>query len=78
MYASLKGVPSHNVKEVVNDLIEAVGLHNYVDCVAGSYSGGNKRKLALAVALVSANFSTPCGLDLVSGKKRVNSPSNNL
>jgi hypothetical protein len=28
--------------------------------VAGSYSGGNKRKLALAVALVSANFSTPC------------------
>ena len=74
MYASLKGVPSQNVKEVVNDLVEAVGLHNYVDCVAGSYSGGNKRKLALAIALVSANFSSPCWLDLVSGKKKLTHP----
>lgn len=53
MYASLKGVPSHNVAEVVSDLVEAVGLENYVDRVAGSYSGGNKRKLALSIALVS-------------------------
>jgi ABC-type lipoprotein export system ATPase subunit len=52
MYASLKGVPRRHVHEVVNSLVQAVGLQNYVDRVAGSYSGGNKRKLALAIALV--------------------------
>ncbi|KAG0616755.1 hypothetical protein M758_5G140000 [Ceratodon purpureus] len=52
LYASLKGVPSHNIAEVVTDLVEAVGLENYVDKVAGSYSGGNKRKLALSIALI--------------------------
>ncbi|CAM6001577.1 unnamed protein product [Sphagnum balticum] len=52
MYASLKGVPRIHVQEVVNSLVQAVGLQNYVDRVAGSYSGGNKRKLALAIALV--------------------------
>ena len=54
MYAGLKGVPSHNVAEVVTDLIDAVGLEKYADKVAGSYSGGNKRKLSLSIALVSS------------------------
>jgi ABC-type multidrug transport system ATPase subunit len=53
MYANLKGVPKEDVKEAVNILVEAVGLQKYVDRVAGAYSGGNKRKLALAIALVS-------------------------
>lgn len=52
MYANLKGVPKHNVKQVVNTLVQAVGLQKYVDRVSGAYSGGNKRKLALAIALV--------------------------
>ena len=54
MYAILKGVPKEDVTEVVNSLVQAVGLHKHVDRVAGSYSGGTKRKLALAIALVSA------------------------
>lgn len=54
MYASLKGVPEESVGEVVSELVEAVGLESHVDRVVGSYSGGNKRKLALAIALVSA------------------------
>ncbi len=58
MYASLKGVPRIHVREVVNSLVQAVGLQNYVDRVAGSYSGGNKRKLALAIALVGCMLLT--------------------
>jgi ABC-type molybdate transport system ATPase subunit len=59
MYASLKGVPSHNVAEVVNELIQAVGLEKHADRVAGSYSGGNKRKLSLSIALVSSTLLIP-------------------
>ena len=53
MYANLKGVPKEDVKEAVNILVEVVGLQKYVDRVAGAYSGGNKHKLVLAIALVS-------------------------
>jgi ABC-type multidrug transport system ATPase subunit len=56
MYAILKGVPKGDVTEAVNTLVQAVGLQKYVDRVAGAYSGGNKRKLALAIALVSPKF----------------------
>lgn len=56
MYASLKGVPSQSVRKVVTDLVQAVGLEKYVDQLAGSYSGGNKRKLALCIAMVSHCF----------------------
>ena len=59
MYASLKGVPSHNIAEVVNELIQAVGLEKHADRVAGSYSGGNKRKLSLSIALVSSMLLIP-------------------
>lgn len=52
MYASLKGVPSQSVRKVVTDLVQAVGLEKYVDQLAGSYSGGNKRKLALCIAMI--------------------------
>ena len=57
LYANLKGVPSENIAEVVADLVEDVGLETNVDKVVGSYSGGDKRKLALSIALVSQLFS---------------------
>ncbi|KAL2633831.1 hypothetical protein R1flu_005310 [Riccia fluitans] len=52
MYARLKGVPEREVKSTVNEILEAAGLQKHADKVAGIYSGGNKRKLALAIALV--------------------------
>lgn len=52
MYAILKGVPEKAVNAAVDEMLEAVGLQKYADTVAGSYSGGNKRKLSLAIALV--------------------------
>jgi ABC-type multidrug transport system ATPase subunit len=52
MYASLKGVPADKVEDVVNDLVQAMGLKENADQITQSYSGGNKRKLALAIAMV--------------------------
>ncbi|KAH8952939.1 hypothetical protein BDL97_09G111100 [Sphagnum fallax] len=52
MYASLKGVPADNVEDVVYDLLQATGLQENADQITQSYSGGNKRKLALAIAMV--------------------------
>ena len=40
----------HN--DEINKWIEFVGLDEYADCKCGAYSGGNKRKLNVAQALV--------------------------
>jgi len=37
---------------IVSDLIDQLGLSNYADKPCGTYSGGNKRKLSLAIALI--------------------------
>jgi ABC-type multidrug transport system ATPase subunit len=50
MYARIRGVP--NVEQVVNELIEHLSLEKYADNVSQSYSGGNKRKLSLGLALI--------------------------
>lgn len=42
----------NRLKTIVNRLIEQLGLSNYADKPCGTYSGGNKRKLSLAVALI--------------------------
>lgn len=36
----------------VESLIQRLGLAEYADVPAGGYSGGNKRKLSVAIALV--------------------------
>uniref|UniRef100_A0A674N795 ATP-binding cassette, sub-family A (ABC1), member 1A n=1 Tax=Takifugu rubripes TaxID=31033 RepID=A0A674N795_TAKRU len=50
-YAILRGVPEKEVCEV-NWGIRKLGLMKYVDKAAGSYSGGNMRKLSTAIALI--------------------------
>lgn len=52
MFALLKGVPRDSVDRLVEHYLQVVGLTRFSDRVAGSYSGGNKRKLSLAIALV--------------------------
>lgn len=49
-YAQVRGVDdvAHNVREV----IRAVGLDEYAGRIASKLSGGNKRKLSLAIALM--------------------------
>lgn len=49
-YARVRGVSDceHNVRAV----IQAVGLQNFTTRMAAKLSGGNKRKLSLAIALM--------------------------
>ena len=51
-YARLKGVREKDVKAVVDAQIRKLDLTAYCDKVAGSYSGGNKRKLSVGCALI--------------------------
>jgi ABC-type multidrug transport system ATPase subunit len=52
MYAKIKGIPDGLVEEVAQRLVELVGLTKFAERQAGTYSGGNKRKLSLAIALI--------------------------
>jgi len=54
MFARLKSVDEAAIPSLVQELIDHVSLTPYADRVCGSYSGGNKRKLSLAIALVGA------------------------
>uniref|UniRef100_A0A8D2J234 P-type phospholipid transporter n=1 Tax=Varanus komodoensis TaxID=61221 RepID=A0A8D2J234_VARKO len=52
LYAHLRGVPAAEVKRVAEWGIQKLGLLTYADQLAGTYSGGNKRKLSTAIALI--------------------------
>ncbi|XP_060066261.1 phospholipid-transporting ATPase ABCA3-like [Ylistrum balloti] len=52
MYARLRGVPEKEIKLIVNDLIDIMMLRKHADKNCDVYSGGNKRKLSTAIALI--------------------------
>ncbi|XP_042198563.1 phospholipid-transporting ATPase ABCA1-like [Callorhinchus milii] len=52
LYAQLRGVPEPEVARVAEWGIRKLGLVNYADRPAGTYSGGNRRKLSTAIALI--------------------------
>lgn len=52
LFARLRGVPEAQVAETARLGLCRLGLPQYADQPAGTYSGGNKRKLATALALV--------------------------
>ncbi|KAL3853224.1 hypothetical protein ACJMK2_016780 [Sinanodonta woodiana] len=52
MYARLRGVEESKIGIVVNDLIKVMMLDKHADKQTGFYSGGNKRKLSTAIALI--------------------------
>ncbi|KAM9449520.1 phospholipid-transporting ATPase ABCA1 isoform 1-T2 [Clarias gariepinus] len=51
-YARLRGVPEREVTKVAEWGIQKLGLVKYSNKSAGTYSGGNKRKLSTAMALI--------------------------
>ncbi|XP_028998112.1 phospholipid-transporting ATPase ABCA1-like [Betta splendens] len=51
-YARLRGVPEKEVAMVAEWGIQKLGLVRYSNKPAGTYSGGNKRKLSTAMALI--------------------------
>ena len=52
LFAHIRGVPAAKRKEEVGKWLDFVGLRQYADRRCGTYSGGNKRKLNVAQALV--------------------------
>ncbi|XP_039258702.2 phospholipid-transporting ATPase ABCA1-like isoform X1 [Styela clava] len=52
LYARLRGVPPEEVDVVANWGVNKLGLKQYAHKPAGTYSGGNKRKLSAAIAFI--------------------------
>jgi len=52
MFGRLRGIPEHNLQGAVEELIEQLDLSTHADRLSGTYSGGNKRKLSTALALI--------------------------
>ncbi|KAL4240689.1 ATP-binding cassette sub- A member 3 [Mactra antiquata] len=52
MYARLRGIHSNLTEMIVNDLLGALLLTEHADKLVQDFSGGNKRKLSTAIALV--------------------------
>ncbi|XP_063222748.1 phospholipid-transporting ATPase ABCA3-like [Bacillus rossius redtenbacheri] len=52
LFASLRGVPRRDMDHEVSYWICRLGLGEHADALCGTYSGGNKRKLSTALALV--------------------------
>ncbi|KAL1503435.1 hypothetical protein AB1Y20_011923 [Prymnesium parvum] len=52
MYASIKQVPRELIDAEVDGLLADLDLLKFADKPAGQYSGGNKRKLCVGIALV--------------------------
>ncbi|DAZ98482.1 TPA: hypothetical protein N0F65_004919 [Lagenidium giganteum] len=54
LYASLKGIPRSMVATAVDQKIQEVGLGEYRDKLTKGLSGGNKRKVSTAIALMGS------------------------
>lgn len=52
LYARIKGINEVDINRVVESKIAEMGLTEYADRSAGTYSGGNKRKLSVAIAMI--------------------------
>ncbi|GAB9477447.1 Abc transporter a family member 1, partial [Globisporangium polare] len=52
LFARIKGVSSADLNNVVSGLIEQMNLSSFDGKLAGSLSGGNKRKLSVAIAMI--------------------------
>ncbi|KAL0951946.1 hypothetical protein HGRIS_008597 [Hohenbuehelia grisea] len=51
-YGRLKGLHNEELRRSVDSLLVATGLDQYADRLASKTSGGNQRKVALAIALI--------------------------
>jgi len=52
LYAALKAVPHDQIAGLVSALLELLTLTEHADKMSKEFSGGNKRKLSLAIALL--------------------------
>ncbi|KAG8190583.1 hypothetical protein JTE90_014059 [Oedothorax gibbosus] len=54
LYSRFRGIPLKEEEKVIEWALKKLDLVNYADRVTGTYSGGNKRKLSTAIALLGA------------------------
>ncbi|XP_077558499.1 phospholipid-transporting ATPase ABCA3-like [Haemaphysalis longicornis] len=52
LFARLRGIREQSVPDVIHQTLEFVDMAQYADFAVGTYSGGTRRKLSLAVAFV--------------------------
>lgn len=52
LFALIRGVPTHRVPSVVNYMINLADLQAHADKPTEAYSGGSRRKLSIAMALI--------------------------
>ncbi|CAG7824302.1 unnamed protein product [Allacma fusca] len=52
MFANLRGIKGENVNKIVDSLAQNLLFAQHIDKKVGDYSGGNKRKLSTAVAML--------------------------
>lgn len=52
LYASIKGIPYNLREQLIKNKLQQLNLEQYEHVLAGTYSGGNKRKLSVAIALL--------------------------
>lgn len=52
MFGMIKGIPSDILPSYVDSMVKLIGLGEYADRASGTYSGGNKRKLSVGIALM--------------------------
>ena len=63
LFGRLRGIKESCLKQNVEFILSMVDLKQHAQFLCSNYSGGNKRKLCLGMALVS------CTVDLIVGKK---------
>lgn len=54
MYARLRGIRSHLIQRTCLSLIALLDLNDHINKMCFTLSGGNKRKLSVAIALVGS------------------------
>eukprot|EP00808_Paulinella_micropora_P015761 g60953.t1 len=54
LYGRLKGIPERHLPEYVNRMIKLLSLSPFADKPCGGYSGGNKRKLSVGMAMIGS------------------------
>lgn len=55
LYAGLKGVPRHRIQKEVDNMIDEIGLKEKRLFATGALSGGQKRKVCLAMAFIGGS-----------------------
>ena len=51
-YARIKGIRRNSVRDLVTSMIKEMSLNEFTNKIAGRLSGGNKRKLSVAVSML--------------------------